>query len=88
MDDKLSTDDFETGKNENKSDESYYVEKRYCTVCNLEQPIRSKHCKECKRCVAMYDHHVRRKKIIFLGGGLHTDIKWLNPFFLIVPVDR
>ena len=58
MDDKLSTDDFETNKNENKSDESYYIEKRYCTVCNLEQPIRSKHCKECKRCVAMYDHHV------------------------------
>lgn len=34
-----------------------YVEKRYCTVCNLEQPIRSKHCKSCGRCVALYDHH-------------------------------
>lgn len=37
--------------------ESFYVEKRYCTICNIEQPIRSKHCKDCKRCVAMYDHH-------------------------------
>lgn len=34
-----------------------YVERRYCTVCNIEQPIRSKHCKDCNRCVAQYDHH-------------------------------
>ena len=26
-------------------------ETRYCTVCNIEQPIRAKHCKECGKCV-------------------------------------
>jgi palmitoyltransferase len=33
------------------------IERRFCTVCQLEQPIRAKHCKECKRCVALHDHH-------------------------------
>jgi hypothetical protein len=33
------------------------VERRYCTACNLEQPIRAKHCKDCKYCVALHDHH-------------------------------
>lgn len=35
----------------------FYVEKRYCTVCNLEQPFRCKHCKDCNRCIGKYDHH-------------------------------
>jgi hypothetical protein len=33
------------------------VERRYCTACNLEQPLRAKHCKDCKYCVALHDHH-------------------------------
>jgi hypothetical protein len=33
------------------------IERRFCTVCQLEQPIRAKHCKECKCCVALHDHH-------------------------------
>jgi len=24
-----------------------FVEMKYCTVCHLEQPIRTKHCKSC-----------------------------------------
>jgi len=47
---------FEDLRN-NKDGELLYVERRYCTVCNLEQPFRSKHCKECNKCVAQYDHH-------------------------------
>ena len=47
---------FEDLKN-NKDGELLYVERRYCTVCNLEQPFRAKHCKECNKCVAQYDHH-------------------------------
>jgi len=35
----------------------YFVEKRYCTKCNLEQPLRCKHCVFCERCVGTYDHH-------------------------------
>ena len=34
-----------------------YVEQKYCTVCNLEQPLRTKHCRSCRRCVSTYDHH-------------------------------
>ena len=35
----------------------FFVEKRYCTKCNLEQPLRCKHCVFCNRCVGTYDHH-------------------------------
>lgn len=30
---------------------------RYCTICNMEQPVRAKHCTICKKCVHRYDHH-------------------------------
>lgn len=48
---------FEDFKTHHKDGELLYAERRYCTVCNLEQPFRSKHCKECNKCVAQYDHH-------------------------------
>jgi hypothetical protein len=35
----------------------FQVESKYCTACKLEQPLRTKHCKNCNRCVATYDHH-------------------------------
>ena len=54
LDDKLSSDEIEKDK---IHEEFYFAEKRYCTVCNVEQPLRSKHCKDCNRCVALYDHH-------------------------------
>ncbi len=38
-------------------EERIRVECRYCTRCNLEQPLRSKHCRKCGFCVATYDHH-------------------------------
>ena len=37
--------------------EVFFVERRYCIICNIEQPIRSKHCRNCDKCVARYDHH-------------------------------
>ena len=33
------------------------IETRFCTICNIEQPVRAKHCKECDSCVALHDHH-------------------------------
>jgi len=30
---------------------------RYCTACHIDQPIRAKHCSQCSRCVATFDHH-------------------------------
>ena len=60
----------ESHKNKDKGAETVYVERRYCTVCNIEQPIRAKHCKQCNRCCASYDHHcpwmgTQKKKVIF-----------------------
>lgn len=30
---------------------------RYCKVCQMHQPLRTKHCWDCGRCVRTYDHH-------------------------------
>ena len=30
---------------------------RFCRYCNVYQPLRTKHCRECDRCVRTYDHH-------------------------------
>ena len=33
------------------------LEKHFCQYCNVDQPIRAKHCKDCNFCVATFDHH-------------------------------
>lgn len=33
------------------------MERRYCQTCHVEQFVRTKHCKDCNRCVATFDHH-------------------------------
>lgn len=33
------------------------LEKRYCSDCYVDQPIRSKHCRQCGYCIATFDHH-------------------------------
>ena len=30
---------------------------RICGYCEIKQPLRSKHCEDCGRCVRRYDHH-------------------------------
>ncbi|XP_067662475.1 palmitoyltransferase ZDHHC12-A-like [Haliotis asinina] len=33
------------------------VKYRMCDYCEIQQPMRAKHCEDCKRCVRKYDHH-------------------------------
>ncbi|XP_050419208.1 palmitoyltransferase ZDHHC12-B [Patella vulgata] len=37
------------------SDQQYKY--RRCDFCEIQQPMRAKHCEDCKRCVRKYDHH-------------------------------
>ncbi|WPG99416.1 Hypothetical protein R9X50_00223000 [Acrodontium crateriforme] len=34
-----------------------FDEIHFCTQCMIRKPLRSKHCRNCKRCVARQDHH-------------------------------
>lgn len=60
-----------------------HTELRYCTLCNIDQPLRAKHCSVCKRCVARYDHHCpwlsvcigQRNHSLFLG---YLYLQWLE----------
>ena len=42
---------------EGDEDLNLFVESKYCTICHLEMPLRTKHCKKCDYCVATHDHH-------------------------------
>ena len=33
------------------------MELRFCKRCRLQQPLRTKHCYDCGRCVRTHDHH-------------------------------
>ncbi|KAM0135344.1 hypothetical protein ACHAO1_005230 [Botrytis cinerea] len=34
-----------------------FDEQNFCVHCMVRQPLRSKHCRRCNRCVAKHDHH-------------------------------
>lgn len=40
-----------------REDELNISEIRFCMICQIEQPNRTKHCRDCNRCVACHDHH-------------------------------
>ena len=50
-------DDEEALSDESNEDIQLFVESKYCSICHLEQPLRTKHCKSCDQCVATHDHH-------------------------------
>jgi len=44
--------------NENKNETSINdLTEKYCINCYIDIPIRGKHCKICKSCIATFDHH-------------------------------
>lgn len=44
-------------KKQPNEDGRIIVDQRYCTACNIEQPLRAKHCRICDKCISTYDHH-------------------------------
>lgn len=54
-----SEDDYykENDESEDVNDVLSFIELKYCSVCTLEQPLRTKHCNQCNSCVATHDHH-------------------------------
>lgn len=51
--------------------------RRYCELCQIEQPYRTKHCNQCEACVAKYDHHC------FWIGGCVGELN-LRKFFAML----
>nr|CCC53287.1 conserved hypothetical protein [Trypanosoma vivax Y486] len=52
---------------------------RFCDICLLWQPLRTKHCSRCERCVRKFDHHCEIVNNC-IGGMNHTR------FFLLTVV--
>lgn len=42
---------------EGDEDITVFIENKYCSICHLEMPLRTKHCHKCGFCVATHDHH-------------------------------
>lgn len=62
--------------------------RRWCSVCRLWQPLRTKHCDKCGRCVRKYDHHC------YCIGGCVGEFNHLRfvltlasavPYFVLLP---
>jgi len=47
----------ESPKKLRKSAHPLVPEQRFCEICNLIQPYRTKHCHLCERCINKFDHH-------------------------------
>ena len=50
-----------------------YDAENFCTLCMVRKPLRSKHCKECGRCVAKHDQYAysRPSVVPYANGSSH-----------------
>lgn len=58
-------------------EENLFDYENFCTYCLIQRPLRSKHCRECHRCISKFDHHcpwidncVGEKNIRYFTGFL------------------
>lgn len=56
-DEKKSMLNNSNNNNKEKKSNKNKVKARYCGFCAIKQPLRAKHCEQCKRCVRKFDHH-------------------------------
>jgi len=50
----------------------------FCSMCNIHQSLRTKHCNDCERCVSRYDHHC-----FFIGTCVGQKNHFIFWFFLM-----
>eukprot|EP00397_Hematodinium_sp_SG-2012_P017251 GEMP01017632.1.p1 GENE.GEMP01017632.1~~GEMP01017632.1.p1 ORF type:complete len:316 (+),score=46.15 GEMP01017632.1:54-1001(+) len=53
---------------------------RYCQYCNMYQPRRTRHCKQCEKCILTFDHHC-----FWIGGcvGERNTCAFIQMLFLL-----
>uniref|UniRef100_A0A6B2L6I9 Palmitoyltransferase n=1 Tax=Arcella intermedia TaxID=1963864 RepID=A0A6B2L6I9_9EUKA len=51
---------------------------RFCKICQIPRPARSRHCNSCKRCVSRFDHHCP-----WINGDIGADNQWKFVVFLM-----
>ena len=57
LEDFLFIDELERMRYIERKSQVVKLEKHFCSKCNIDQPVRSKHCKSCDACIATFDHH-------------------------------
>ncbi len=65
------------------------AERRYCTTCGFDQPLRTKHCRDCDKCVAQYDHHcpwLGKYKHKELGIRIFRNLHWRKKSYIFLLV--
>jgi hypothetical protein len=73
---KIPSPDKNIETNQTKPEEKgIEITQNYCTLCKVIQPLISKHCRVCDKCVATFDHHC-----VWLGNCIGEKNR---PFFFV-----